>query len=245
MTRISKDKKSWTAEQVVSELESLADPRVRDKMSYFGIRATKAYGVSAPLLHRLAKQIGKDHVLALQLWNSGIHEAKVLAPLISQPEKVSAAQMERWARDFDSWDIVDGTCCYLFAFATAAWDKAIAWSEREEEYVKRAGFSLMAYLAYKDKESPDGRFLALLRIIQREAGDERNFVKKAVNWALRNIGKRNPKLNRAAIRTAEELLKGDSRTARWVASDALRELKSPAVQNRLKLNRERLSDPGK
>lgn len=227
-------KKAWRVEDVLRELRALADPRVRAKMSHFGVHVEKAHGIRAPQLHRLAKQIGENHELAEQLWATGIHEAKVLAALIGEPEKVTEAQMERWARGFDSWDVVDGACCYLFAYAAPAWEKAIAWSRRREEYVKRAGFSLMAYLAYKDKQAPNQRFVRLLRIIYRQAGDERNFVKKAVNWALRNIGKRNTQLNLAAIRTAEEIRKGDSAAARWVAADALRELKSPAVQRRLR-----------
>jgi 3-methyladenine DNA glycosylase AlkD len=230
----TRTKKAWTVKDVLRELAALADPRVRAKMSHFGVHVEKAHGIRAPQLHRLAKQIGKNHELAEQLWATGIHEAKVLAALIGEPEKVTEAQMERWARGFDSWDVVDGACCYLFAYAAPAWDKVIAWSRRREEYVKRAGFSLMAYLAYKDKQAPNQRFVRLLRIIYRQAPDERNFVKKAVNWALRNIGKRNAQLNLAAIRTAEEIRKGDSAAARWVAADALRELKSPAVQRRLR-----------
>jgi 3-methyladenine DNA glycosylase AlkD len=230
----TRTKKAWTVKDVLRELAALADPRVRAKMSHFGVHVEKAHGIRAPQLHRLAKQIGKNHELAEQLWATGIHEAKVLAALIGEPEKVTEAQMERWARGFDSWDVVDGACCYLFAYAAPAWEKAIAWSRRREEYVKRAGFSLMAYLAYKDKQAPNQRFVRLLRIIYRQAPDERNFVKKAVNWALRNIGKRNAQLNLAAIRTAEEIRKGDSAAARWVAADALRELKSPAVQRRLR-----------
>jgi len=227
-------KKTWKAVDVLRELRALADPRVRAKMSHFGVHVEKAHGISAPQLHRLAKQIGKNHELAEQLWASGIHEAKILAALIGEPEEVTVVQMERWARGFDSWDVVDGACCYLFAYAAPAWEKAIAWSRRREEYVKRAGFSLMAYLAYKDKQAPNLRFVRLLRIIRRQAGDERNFVKKAVNWALRNIGKRNMQLNLAAIRAAEEIRENDSAAARWVAADALWELKGPAVQRRLR-----------
>ncbi len=233
MAETQTGKKAWTAEEVLRELGALADPRVRAKMSHFGVHAEKAHGIPAKQLHRLAKEIGKNQELAEQLWASGIHEAKGLAALIGEPNKVTEAQMERWARGFDSWDVVDGACCYLFAYAAPAWEKAIAWSRRREEYVKRAGFSLMAYLAYKDKQAPNARFRRLLRIIHQQAGDERNFVKKAVNWALRNIGKRNTQLNRAAIRTAEEIRKSDSAAARWVAAGALRELKSPAVQRRL------------
>lgn len=157
--------------------------------------------------------------------------------MIGEPERVTVAQMDRWALDFDSWDVVDGTCCDLFVHAAPAWKKAIEWSRRKEEFVKRAGFSLMAYLSYKDKSALDEKFLRLLAIIERESRDDRHFVKKAVNWALRNIGKRNLALNRAAIHTAKQIRALDSSTARWIAADALRELNSPAVQRRLNKKR--------
>jgi 3-methyladenine DNA glycosylase AlkD len=194
---------------------------------------SKAHGISAPVLHQFAKQIGKDHRLAEELWATGIHEARILATQIGESEKVTAAEMDRWVRGFDSWDVVDAACCYLYAHAKPAWNKAAAWSRRTEEFVKRASFSLMAYLSYKDQAAPDARFARFLRVIEREAHDERNFVKKAVNWALRNIGKRNIRLNREAIRAAERIRRQGSRAARWIAADALRELKSDAVQKRL------------
>jgi len=187
-----------------------------------------------PALRKLAREIGTNHELAEELWDSGNHEARILAGLIGDPARVTAAQMERWARDFDSWDVVDGSCCHLFVFAAPAWKKVIEWSRREPEYVKRAGFALMAYLAVHDKQAPDARYARLLPIIRRHASDERNFVKKAVNWALRQIGKRNLRLNRLAIRTARQIRATDSRAARWVAADALRELTSPAVERRLR-----------
>jgi len=224
----------WAKTAVLCELKELADPKVREKMAYFGVQAPKAYGISAPVLHGLAKQIGKNHPLAQELWTTGIHEAKILAALIGESEKVSSAEMERWVRDFDSWDVVDTACCYLYAHAKPAWSKAAAWSRGRDEFVKRASFSLVAYLSYKDKTAPDARFLRFLRVIEREAHDERNFVKKAVNWALRNIGKRNVWLNREAIRAAERIRRQDSSAARWIAADALRELKSNAVQRRLR-----------
>ncbi|SRR5229473_4650831 len=224
----------WTRAAVLRELKALADPRVRAKMAYFGVDVSKAHGISAPVLHALAKRIGKDHRLAQQLWASGIHEARLLAALIGESEKVTAAEMDRWVRGFDSWDVVDTACCYLYAQARPAWRKAIAWSRRREEFVKRASFSLVAYLSYKDKAAPDDRFARFLRVIEREAHDERNFVKKAVNWALRNIGKRNARLNREAIRAAERIRLQESSSARWIAADALRELKSAAVQKRLR-----------
>jgi 3-methyladenine DNA glycosylase AlkD len=223
----------WTKTTVLRELKELADPKVRAKMEYFGVRVPKAHGISAPVLHQFAKRIGKDHRLARQLWTSGIHEARILATLIGESEKVTAAEMDQWGRDFDSWDVVDAACCYLYAHAKPAWNKAAAWSGRREEFVKRASFSLIAYLSYKDEAAPDARFVRFLRVIEREAHDERNFVKKAVNWALRNIGKRNKRLNREAIRAAERIRLQDSRAARWIAADALRELRSAAVQKRV------------
>jgi len=216
------------------ELAGLGDPKVRAKMAYFGVHVPQAHGISTPVLQQFAKQIGKDHRLAQQLWKSGIHEARILATLIAESEKVTAAEMDRWVRDFNSWDVVDAACCYLYAHARPAWSKAVAWSGRREEFAKRASFSLIAYLSYKDKAAPDARFVRFLRVIEREAHDERNFVKKAVNWALRNIGKRNTRLNREAIRAAERIHRQSSRAARWIATDALRELKSDAVQTRLR-----------
>lgn len=228
------EKSHWTKAAVLRELKSLADSRVRAKMEYFGVRVPNAHGISAPVLHALAKQIGKSHTLAQELWSTGIHEARILATLIGEPAKVTAAEMERWVRDFDSWDVVDAACCYLYSQAKPAWSKTKAWSRRQEEFVKRAAFSLIAYLSYKDREAKDARFLECLRIINREAYDERNFVRKAVNWALRNIGKRNLRLNREAIRAAERIRRQGSGSARWIAADALRELKSPAVKARLR-----------
>ncbi|MGC2529067.1 MAG: DNA alkylation repair protein [Candidatus Acidiferrum sp.] len=218
---------------MLQELRNLADPAVRAKMSYFGANVQKAHGISAPALHSFARHIGKDQPLAEQLWASGVHEARILATLIGDPEKITAAQMERWVRDFDSWDLVDTACCYLYAAAKPAWGKIYKWSSRRAEFEKRAAFSLAAYLSYKDKTAEDARFERFLSVIEREAWDERNFVRKAVNWALRNIGKRNLRLNSAAIRAAERIRRQDSRSAGWIAADALRELKSEAVQARL------------
>ncbi len=223
----------WTKTAVLRELKGLADPKVRAKMEYFGVHVPNAHGISAPVLHAWAKRIGKDHRLAQELWKTGIHEAKILATLIGESEKVTAAEMDRWVRDFDAWDVVDAACCYLYAHAKPVWAKAAAWSRRREEFVKRASFSLIAYLSYKDKAAANARFVRFLRVIEREAHDERNFVKKAINWALRNIGKRNMRLNREAIRAAERIRRQGSRAARWIAADALRELKSAAVQKRL------------
>ena len=203
-------------------------------MARYGINAANTLGVSIPQLRSMAKRIGTDHALALELWASGIHEARILAALVDDPADVTEAQIERWARDFDSWDVCDGVCSNLFDRTSFAHAKAVQWSARREEFVKRAGFVLMAALAVHDKRSPDSRFREYLPLIEREAADERNFVKKAVNWALRQTGKRSPALNRAAIAAAKRIRKSDSKAARWIAADALRELESEAVQRRLK-----------
>src|SRR5579859_7305563 len=181
----------WTKAAVLRELQKLANPKVRSKMAYFGVNVPKAHGISVPVLHAFAKHIGRNQSLAQQLWPSGIHEAKILAALIGEPQKISSARMERWLPGFDSWDVVDSVCCYLYADAAPAWKKVFARSSRRAEFEKRAAFSLAAYLSYKDHAAPDARFAKFLAVIEREAGDERHFVKKAVNWALRNIGKRN------------------------------------------------------
>ena len=238
-TRTSRE--VWSVGRVVDELRRLGSRRNVEGMAHFGIRAEKVFGVSKPKLDALARQIGKNHALGLELWSTGIQDAKILAGLISEPGKVTAAQMELWVRDFDNWDSCDGTCCHLFVFADAAWPKAFAWTKRKEEFQKRAGFALAAYLAYRDKSTGDGKYLSFLKVIEREADDERNFVRKAVNWALRNIGKRNLRLNRAAIATARRLPGKESRAARWIAADALRELEGEAVQARLR-GKERKSD---
>ncbi len=227
-------KEKWSCARALAELQALGEQRNIDGMARFGIHAKIVYGVAKPKMDELARRIGKDHLLALQLWRTGVHDARILAGMIDEPPRVTAAQMERWVRDFDNWDVCDGTCCHLFVFAAPAWPKAIAWSNRKEEFVKRAGFALMAYMAYRDKSAPDAKFLRLLPKIRQAAADERNFVRKAVNWALRNIGKRNLRLNREAIREAESIRSRNSRPARWIAADALRELTSPAVQKRLR-----------
>src|ERR1700676_1501423 len=224
----------WTVGRRVGALRRLGSRRNVEGMARYGIRAKKVFGVSKPKLDALARKIGKNHSLGLALWATGIQDAKILAGLISEPGKVTGSQMELWVHDFDNWDSCDGTCCHLFVFAKDAWAKAFAWTKREEEFQKRAGFALAAYLAYRDKYAGDAKYLKFLKVIEREAGDERNFVRKAVNWALRNIGKRNPRLNRAAIAAARWLQKKEARAARWIAADALRELQSEAVQARLR-----------
>ncbi len=202
-------------------------------MARYGIAVEKRLGVSIPSLRRLAKDIGKDHNLALELWKAEIAESRIVASMIDDPKQVAEAQMEDWVKGINSWDVCDQVCTNLFRKTPLAWTKIIDWAERKEEFVKRAAFSLIAYLACHDKKASDDKFVGLFPIIMQAATDERNFVKKAVNWALRNIGKRNCTLNKAAINAAKEILRLDSKAARWIASDTLKELESEAVQKRL------------
>jgi 3-methyladenine DNA glycosylase AlkD len=206
-------------------------------MARYGIVSKNVLGISVVKLRPIAKEIGKDHILAQQLWKTGILDARFLAVFIEEPGKVTEAQMERWAKDFDNGAICDGCCLHLFDRTSFAWKKAIAWSSRGEEFVRRAAFTLMAVLAVHDNDAHDRKFIRLLPRIKRAAIDERNGVKKAVNWALRQIGKRNLPLNRLAISTAHQIKKMESSSARWIASDALRELASSAVKSRLKKQR--------
>ena len=203
-------------------------------MARFGIQSSNSFGVSVPKLRTLAQEVGRDHLLAQQLWETGLHDARLLATMVDDHRQVTADQMDKWVSDFDSWDIVDGSCGNLFDKTPFAAAKAREWCKREEEFVKRAGFVLMAELAVHDKQAKDKLFLDFLPLITGGASDKRNFVKKAVNWSLRQIGKRNLKLNRAAVSTALEIRKMESGAAKWVASDALRELKSPQVQKKLR-----------
>jgi len=219
--------------EIIKKLKSLSNPKNVAGMARFGINSQKTLGVNVPVLRQMAKEIGKNHQLALQLWDSGYHEARILAGFIDETEKVTEKQMEKWAKDFDSWDICDQTCSSLFDKTDFVWQKIEGLTKRKEEFVKRTGFTLMACLAVHDKKAQDKDFIKLLLMIKREATDERNFVKKAVNWALRQIGKRNKNLNKEAIKMAQEILKIDNKTAKWIAGDALRELTSENVRERL------------
>ncbi len=224
--------------EVISELRSRANPGDLEGMARFGIATDRALGGSSiPHLRWLAKRLGKDHRLAAELWASRIHEARILAGLVDDPAAVTEEQMEAWAAEFDSWDVVDGVCGSLFDKTPFAYGKAVEWSSRREEFVKRAAFALMAMLALHDKQAEDRSFEVFLPIIERESGDPRNLVRKAVNWALRQIGKRNLALNAKAIATAVRIKESGVRSAKWVASDALRELRSSAVQARLRAER--------
>jgi len=228
------DKKSVRVEEIVDKLKSLSDPKAVEGMAKFGITPKNAYGVSIPDLRKLAKKIGKNHNLALQLWGIDTRETRILASMIDEPDLVTEEQMESWAKEFDYWEICDQVCMNLFAYTKFAYGKALEWSKRKEEFVKRAWFALMAWLAFKDKKADDAKFEEFFMAIKEESTDDRTYVKKAVNWALRQIGKRNLDLNKKAIEVAREIQKKDSKTARWIARDALRELTSKKVQERLK-----------
>lgn len=223
-----------TVSEILDTLRSQANPDNVAGMARYGINPENTLGISMPFLRGLAKEIGRDHELALELWASGIHEARILTALVGDPRQVTEAQMEAWVVDIDSWDVCDQLCGNLFDRTPFAYTKAHQWSARPEEFVKRAGFVLMTQLAVHDKKTGDEAFEAFFPLIEREATDPRNFVKKAVNWALRGIGKRNRRLNEKAIQVARRLAGMNDRTARWIAKDALRELESDKIQSRLK-----------
>lgn len=220
--------------EILKRLKSMSNPKAVAGMARFGINPKNTYGVSIPDLRKMAKEIGTNHSLAQKLWSSGIHEARILAGIIDDPKMVTEKQMEKWIKDFDSWDLCDQCCGNLFDKTDFAYQKAVKWSKRDEEFVKRAGFVLMACLAVRDKKAKDKQFEKFFPLIKKESTDNRNFVKKAVNWALRQIGKRNRNLNKTAVKTAKEIQKIDSKSAIWIASDAIRELTSRTIQQRLK-----------
>jgi 3-methyladenine DNA glycosylase AlkD len=202
-------------------------------MARFGINPDHALGVRIPDLRRLGRELGRDHRLAGALWATGIHEARILASMVEEPNRVTEAQMERWARAFDSWDLCDQVCGNLFDRTVHAARMARRWAGRDQEFVKRAAFAMMAGKAVHDRDADDRVFLEFLPLIEGEAADGRNYVKKAVSWALRQIGKRNRRLHRGAVATAQRIGRQDSAAARWVASDALRELRSETVRDRI------------
>ena len=221
-------------ENILKKLKSMSNPEAVKGMARYGVSPKNNLGVSIYKLRPIAKEIGKDHDLALKLWSSGIHDARLLACFIEDPAKVTGGQMDFWAKDFDSWDVCDQACTSLFDLTPLAWTKVFEWAERDEEFVRRAAFSLIAGLAVHDKKANDKDFERFSPLMKKHSVDERNYVKKAVNWALRNIGKRNLALNKQMIKLSEKILKIDSKSARWIARDALRELTSEKVQNRLK-----------
>ena len=222
-----------TVPEILAWLKRRGTKRNRDGMARYGIVAPKAFGVSVGDLRTLGKRIGRDQALAEGLWKSGWYEARMLVGFVADPAKITPAQMDRWARDFDNWAICDHLCFHLFDRSPHAWRKIAQWSRSRDEFVKRAAFALLASVALHDKQAPDARFQAALPLVERAAADDRNFVKKGVSWALRLIGRRNPALNRDAVAVARRLAASPPGGARWVGKDAFRELTSPAVLRRL------------
>ena len=222
------------SEEIISFLKSQSSEKNREGMKRFGIDINNAFGVSIPILRDIAKKNKKNHELALQLWKSGYHEAKILASMIDDPKMVSNNQLDEWIKEFNSWDLCDQCCLNLFIHTENPFNKAIEWTKRESEFERRAGFALMACLAFKHKKSEDKEYLPFFDLLKEYSTDERNFVKKAVNWALRQIGKRNKNLYNIALKTAEEIVQIDSKSAKWIAKDAIREFNSEAIINRIK-----------
>ncbi len=226
------------ADEIIKKLALLESPENVAGMKRFGITAKKAFGVSAPVLKNLAKEIKKQtenrHQLALELWETGIHEARIVAYLIDNPREVSTEQMDAWAEDFDNWAICDGTCGHLFCKTEYAYQKVFEWSKCEKEFVKRAGIVLAAWLAVHDKKADDAKIACFLPMLETHAGDDRNYIKKAVNWSLRQIGKRNLYLHKLAVETAERIKLQNTKPARWIASDALRELTNERMLGRIR-----------
>jgi 3-methyladenine DNA glycosylase AlkD len=218
----------------MEQLNSKAKPDQLDGMARFAIVGDTRLGVSVPDMRKIAKSIGKDHQLALELWDTGVPEGMIVAGMIAEPEKLTEQQMEAWVVDINSWDVCDQVCMNLFEKSPLAEKKIYDWSQREEEFVKRTAYALIACLAWHDKTASDDDFIKYFPLIVSGATDDRNFVKKAVNWALRNIGKRTQALNKAAIKVAYEIKDIDAKSARWIASDAIRELESEKIQERLK-----------
>ncbi len=227
-------------EEIIQTLHSLSNPKNIAGMARYGINPSHNLGVPIAQLRPLAKKIGKNHPLAQRLWVSGIHDARLLACFIDDPTDVTPAQMDAWADDFDSWDICDQACTSLFDQTSYAYKKIRQWANDKKEFKKRAAFSLIAGLAVHDKDAPDSTFEHFFPLFIKHAADNRNYVKKAVNWALRNIGKRNQYLNTQAIRTAQKIQRLDAPSARWIASDALRELTNKKTQDRLALKRKKI-----
>ena len=221
-------------DEIINHLKKMGDPRNVEGMARYGINPKNNLGVSVTSIRTFAKSIGKNHELALTLWDSGIRDARMLAANIDDPDLVTEDQMEKWVKDLNSWDVCDHCCGHLWDKTSFAYKKAKEWSKRQETFVKRAGFSLMAWLPVHDKKADNKLFEEFLQIIKNESTDDRNYVKKAVNWALRNIGKRNQFLNKKAIEISRDIYRIDSKSAKWIASDAIRELTSERIKKILK-----------
>ena len=221
-------------EEIIQYFEENKNEKNIAGMKKFGIDSDKIYGIKMDAIRKMAKKIGKDHELALQLWEHGFHESRILATIIEEKDEVDDDQLEEWVNDFDSWDICDQACINLFVNMPKAISKITSWAISDKEFVKRTAFSLIAVMAVHDKKSKDSYFESFFPIIKKACDDNRNFVKKSVNWALRSIGKKNKHLNKKAIELSNEILEFDYKSARWIAKNALKELESDEVQNRLK-----------
>jgi 3-methyladenine DNA glycosylase AlkD len=226
-------------DQILSRLRALSNEENRQGMARYGINTETAFGVKVTTLRQIAKGIGRDHALALQLWDSGFHEARILATIIDDPKQTTEAQVEAWLKDISSWDLCDGFAGNLIDKTAFAYQKAVEWTRREAEFERRAGFAVMAWLPVHDKEAPDEKFETFFPHIEAASDDGRTYVKKAVSWALRNIGKRSLTLNPKAIAVAERIAARDTKAAKWIASDVLRELRSEKVQKRLRQKAEK------
>ena len=222
-----------STQEILTKLKSKAKPDNLPGMARYGINTEKRLGVQIPELRQLAKETGKNHQIALELWQTGIAEARILAAMTDEPENVTEQQMENWVKDINSWDIDDQTTMNLFEKTPLSWKKITDWSQRPEEFVKRTAYSLLACLAWHNKTATDQQFTQLFPVIASGATDERKSIQKAISWALRTIGKRNPQLNRAAIQLAQEIQQTNTKPARWIANNVTRELQSQPVQNRL------------
>ena len=220
-------------DEIIKELKENADPKDKEKIARFGINPEKALGVRIPVLRKLAKKLGKDHEFAQQLWDTDIHETRILASMIDGPKLVTEKQMDDWVADFNSWDICDQCCGNLFDKTEFVHKKIFEWVKDEREFIRRAGFVLIATSSVHNKKWEDKDFERYFPLIEKYSDDERNFVKKAVNWALRQIGKRNKSLNKKCISLAKKIQKKDSKSAKWIANDAIRELENPKIQKKL------------
>ncbi len=229
-------RRAHKVEEIIVRLKALENPVNLAGKAHFGIDVSKALGLSMPQIRAIAKEVTKDHVLAEELWLADIHETRLMASMLDIPGEVDEAQMERWVTDFNSWDICDQTCGELFDRTPYASQKALEWASRDKEFVKRAAFALMAWQAVHDKKREDGDFLRYLPVIEQQSGDPRNFVKKAVNWALRQIGKRSAYLHPHALSLAEKLANSEEKTARWIGRDAVKELSAEKLLTRLRIS---------
>ncbi len=229
-----KEKRILTYNDIIQKLKENADVSAISGMAKVGITPDRDYGVKIPVLRSIAKEAGYNSKLAKKLWKNDTRETRILACMIEDPKLITEEQMEVWVKEFDYWEICDQCCMNLFRKTQFAYQKCYDWTKREEEYVKRAGFAIMAFITAFDKNADEDELIKFLQIIKREANDERNMVKKAVNWALRQIGKRNLYLNEKVLKTAYEINVFESKSAKWIASDAIRELTSEVVQKRLK-----------